>query len=137
MADTKISELTEATAPSATDMVPVVSGGATKKTKIQNLRPYKIYVALLTQSGSGNPAATELENTLGGTVVWTRAGTGDYRGTLAGVFTLDKTFVLVSPSGTATTDIAAVTRLSSDVMQLRTPADSHLNSNSIEIRVYP
>lgn len=46
----------------------------------------KVYRALLTQSGTDAPVATVLENTLGGTVVWTRNDVGEYVGTLATAF---------------------------------------------------
>lgn len=46
----------------------------------------KIYRALLTQTGTDAPVATVLENTLGGTLVWTRSQAGNYVGTLAGAF---------------------------------------------------
>lgn len=52
----------------------------------------KVYKALLTQTGASAPVATVLENTLGGTVVWTRTGVGTYEGTLTGAFTIGKTF---------------------------------------------
>lgn len=54
----------------------------------------KVYRALLTQSGSSAPVATVLENTLGGTVVWTRTSAGIYRGTLASAFPSAKTMFL-------------------------------------------
>lgn len=54
---------------------------------------YSVYTALLTQTGTDAPLATVLENTLGGTVVWTRQSPGRYIGTLAGAFTVDKTFI--------------------------------------------
>ena len=60
---------------------------------------YLVYTALMSQTGAGAPVATVLQNTLGGTVVWTRQDVGDYRGTLAGVFTENKTFVLCSSNG--------------------------------------
>ena len=53
----------------------------------------KMYLALLTQSGTDAPVATVLQNTLGGTVVWTRAGVDSYRGTLSNAFTENKTFI--------------------------------------------
>lgn len=59
------------------------------------VKPYKVYTALLTQSGTDAPVATVLENTLGGDVVWTRDGTGQYRGTLNGAFTFNK--VVMTP----------------------------------------
>lgn len=60
---------------------------------------YLVYSALLTQSGTDAPVATVLQNTLGGTVVWTRNSTGQYLGTLAGAFTLNKTVVPPFDSG--------------------------------------
>ncbi len=56
----------------------------------------KKYVALLTQTGTNAPTATVLDNTLGGTLVWSYDGVGTYIGTLTGAFTLDKTSVLIS-----------------------------------------
>lgn len=52
----------------------------------------KVYRAMVTQAGTAAPVATVLENTLGGTVVWTRLGPGLYAATLAGAFTVSKTF---------------------------------------------
>lgn len=60
---------------------------------------YKVYTALITQSGTDAPVATVLENTLGGTVVWSRQGLGDYRATLTNAFPDGKTLVLPSNSG--------------------------------------
>ena len=40
--------------------------------------PYKVYTALLTQSGTDAPVATVLENTLGFTPVWSRERAGTY-----------------------------------------------------------
>ena len=51
----------------------------------------KVYRALLTQSGTDAPVATVLENTLGGTVAWSRLDTGKFDGTLVGAFPADKT----------------------------------------------
>lgn len=55
---------------------------------------YLKYVALLNQSGVLAPVATVLENTLGGTPVWTRSGVGNYVCTLNGAFTPNKTFCM-------------------------------------------
>jgi len=52
---------------------------------------YKIYRAILNQSGTSAPVATVLENTLGEDVVWAYDGVGLYTGTLAGAFPLLKT----------------------------------------------
>lgn len=49
------------------------------------LLPYRIYSALLTQSGTGNPVAEVLENTLGEELNWVRGG-------FAGMFTADVSY---------------------------------------------
>ena len=54
-------------------------------------RPYKVYTALLTQSGTNAPVATILENTLGGDIVWSYYTEGVYNGVLLGAFTINKT----------------------------------------------
>lgn len=51
----------------------------TQKIYVDSLKPYKVYTALLTQSGSNAPVANVLENTIGGSLVWSRADSGDYR----------------------------------------------------------
>ena len=56
----------------------------------------KVYVALLTQSGTDAPVATVLENTLGGTIVWSYTDVGVYTGTLASAFTANKTACFVT-----------------------------------------
>ena len=65
------------------------------------IRPYKVYSALLTQSGTASPVATVLENTIGN-IVWTRNAAGQYSATLSSAFTLNKTFVLLGRSGANT-----------------------------------
>ena len=43
---------------------------------------YKVYTAVMEQKSTGNPSVTAtLENTLGGTITWTRANKGIYEGT--------------------------------------------------------
>ena len=53
--------------------------------------PYKSYVAIFDYSVGGTLTITVLQNDLGGTVVWTNPGDGEFIGTLANAFTLDKT----------------------------------------------
>jgi hypothetical protein len=55
---------------------------------------YKVYKALLTQTGTDAPVATILENTLGN-VVWTRDNVGSYKATLTGGFTINKTGISI------------------------------------------
>jgi hypothetical protein len=47
----------------------------------------KVYRAKFTQTGTSDPVVTVIENTLGGTVVWTRVDVGTYLVTLAAAFT--------------------------------------------------
>jgi len=56
----------------------------------------KKYVALLTQTGTDAPVATVLENSLGGTVVWSYNGVGAYRAILSGAFPSDKVNVQIA-----------------------------------------
>ena len=56
-------------------------------------RPYKVYTALLTQTGTNAPVANILENTLSSTPIWTRIGVGQYKLTLNGEFTPSKLFI--------------------------------------------
>lgn len=60
---------------------------------IENKKP-KVYKALLTQTGTNAPVATVLENTLGGSIVWSYISVGEYLGTLNGAFTDNKVFIL-------------------------------------------
>ncbi len=58
----------------------------------------KIYVALISQSGTSAPVATVIKNTFSGTPVWSRASVGSYILTLTGEFTLNKS-VMFNSSG--------------------------------------
>jgi hypothetical protein len=104
---------------------------------------YKRYVAFLTQDGTSAPTAIVLENTLGGTVVWTRGGTGLYSGTLAGAFTLQKTTVFVS-STYGSSNVHHLAAYASDVNTITietvtggdSATDGEMDETAIEIRVY-
>jgi len=110
---------------------------------VETIRPYKVYTALLSQSGTSAPTATVLENTLGGTVVWTRDAVGVYRGTLTGAFNQTKTVfftvsnykdsgVLMQQASSNDVTIGTFTTTSTPF----TAADSIMGSLPIEIRVY-
>jgi hypothetical protein len=103
---------------------------------------YKKYVALMSQSGTSDPTVVVLENSIGD-IVWTRASTGLYRGTLIGAFPLNKTYSMMSV--TLTDGIVNVYRFSNDTIRVATTNlhnptaayhDNHLLNNTIEIRVY-
>ena len=58
--------------------------------------PYKVYTALLTQSGTNAPVATVLENTLGGTVTFGRINAENYTINCTDCFAENKTFISIS-----------------------------------------
>jgi hypothetical protein len=102
------------------------------------LTKYKVYVAIVTQSGSTNPVATVLENTIGAITI-TRGGTGQYTINSSGLFEIGKTtfdltpiqgFIkqgpISNPSG-----IFFETRDDSNAS-----ADGLLTAKKLEIRVY-
>lgn len=104
-------------------------------------RPYKVYTALLTQTGTNAPVATVLENTLGGTVTFERAGVGNYNAVSVGnLFTLDKTVVFNSSGqfvGTYNFYPANTSRVAlNNVNVSGVVADNLMQKLSIEIRVY-
>lgn len=78
--------LQEITTVGATTSVPTTfSGGISNQYGV--IKPYKSYVAKLTQPGNTDaPTVTVLENTIGN-IVWTRTNIGRYQGTLTGAFT--------------------------------------------------
>ena len=75
------------------------SGGQWTATgaSVGQVTAYKVYTALLTQTGTNAPVATVLENTIGD-IVWTRVDVGEYLATLSNAFTIGKTFVQVNLS---------------------------------------
>ena len=104
---------------------------------------YTVYTALITQTGTAAPVATVLQNTTGGTIVWTRNSTGRYVATISGTtYTTDKTTVLVTSGGnndnilrpriTATTAIDWYNIDSSD----NAVSDTIAETTTVEIRIY-
>lgn len=141
--------MASATTPLAgTEYLLVVQSGTAKKCESEDVggggASYLKYVALLTQTGTDAPVATVLENTLGGTVVWTRSDIGVYLGTLANTFTDAKTVCFMgnnlAPNGYfgKSPEVPG-----DDDLLLQTTdgngsnADEFLYQTSIEIRVYP
>jgi hypothetical protein len=177
MAGRKITQLPTLTTPAATDKLVIVDvsdtsespQGTSKQIAVSNLGltsiesstldvsiadgvatvdlPYKVYSALITQSGTDAPTVTVLQNTLGGTIVWERADVGDYTGTLVGAFPANKTFCInggVSINGGQ----MYLSRTSNDLINMYSylinfddlafpTSDNVIQGSSIEIRVYP
>ncbi len=120
--------------------VPSLSGNANAIVKVDAAGTliasagYKIYTALLTQSGTAAPVATVLENTLGGTVVLTFVSTGNYAADLSGVFTANKTAVIIS-NGTPL--VVSAARSTNDRVSINCGAgNDRITNATIEIRVY-
>lgn len=55
-----------------------ISGSLTLNNVAGDLRPYKVYTALVTQTSNSAPTATVLENTTGETIYWEYNSTGYY-----------------------------------------------------------
>jgi hypothetical protein len=111
---------------------------------ITDSRPYKVYTAILNQSGTSAPTAIVLENTLGQTPTWSRNQIGQYTLTVTGsILTLDKTISIISNGwvGTAVTN-SHPANANSVVVETFSTIDSSgrlddlLNKTPIEIRVY-
>jgi hypothetical protein len=111
--------------------------------------PYKVYTALLTQTGTDAPVATVLENSLGGTLVWTRNSDGEYTATLIGAFPDENQFFTLNAISAvySTNTSVSVYWNDSDSFQLTTATgngvtipyaftDDIIYNYPIEIRVY-
>jgi len=107
----------------------------------------KRYVALLTQTGTDAPVATVLENTLGGTVTWSRTGAGTYAVIGGSLFTANKTVAFVT-NYTAGNIVSAGYNSGEEQFELITfgqnvgtqlfePQDDLLQLMSLTIFVYP
>jgi hypothetical protein len=97
------------------------------------LPTYTKYIALISQSSTSAPTVIELENTIG-PIIWTRVSAGIYEGTLTGVFTVNKTYVMISQLY-ITTMVGAYAK-TIDIIRVETTNDTDLLNNTLEIRVY-
>ena len=94
---------------------------------------YNVYTALISQTGTNAPTVKILDNNLGN-IVWSRNGIGEYVGMLNGVFTLNKTWMIVNQYADFNYSFYYV---NNDNIVLDVLAgDGKLNDISIEIRVY-
>lgn len=141
---TYLSELTEATALGTGDRVPILESSTVKYVDGAELTPYLKYVALLSQSGTDAPTATVLENTLGGTVVWSYSDVGVYLATLANTFTENKTVCFFGNNlayfyffGKSAEIPGDDTLLLQTLDATATSTNELLSQTPIEIRVYP
>ena len=99
---------------------------------------YKVYTALITQTGTAAPVATELQNTTGETFLYGRTSGGDYTITASGdLFTVNKTVVFLNGGSSENNHDIAWGRASDTVINLNTHnSDGKFTAGSIEIRIY-
>ena len=112
---------------------------------------YKVYSALLTQSGTDSPTAVVLENTLGVTPTWGYQNVGIYRIDSIGTFIDGKTTITVGPLagntwGEVTQSyyeypdtlfiLTARINVDNNMPQSLERQDDLLNKTFVEIRVY-
>jgi hypothetical protein len=97
---------------------------------------YKVYTALLTQTGTNAPVAIVLENTLGGNLTFS-SDEGLYNTvTSSGLFTENKTFVLLgSGNESGYSPQVSVQDINTITFTVSTSEDAMYNT-PIEIRVY-
>lgn len=106
----------------------------------QDLRPYKVYTALLTQTGTDAPVVDVLENTLGVNLIWTRQTAGNYITTLTNqIAPFNKTYVMFNNS--APNEYSYVSYRSGSQLNVESKyqyigVDNNLYLNSLEVRVY-
>lgn len=151
MANIKISELNEATLPlDGTEDLPIVDAGVTKRCSTQDIADLahegkKYWRGLISQSGTGDPTAVVLENTLGGTLTFSRSSAGVYSIGSSALFTSGKTFVTPKwETLRQSTNYATVTAVYSNTSQIAlnsylngSGADDLITSHPFEIIVYP
>ena len=99
---------------------------------------YKVYTALLTQSGMDAPVATVLENTIG-EIVWRRVNEGQYECELTDAFIEDKTGILTTATFDGYVEAYWNNVNTCQVITFNTSGvytDGYLYKQLIEIRVY-
>ena len=98
---------------------------------------YTVYTALLTQAGTAAPVATILQNTTGGTITWTRTGSGVYTATISSsLFTSNKTLVFFNLGEYSFSVNQPWTRTSDTVITISLSGDGRITNGSFEIRIY-
>jgi hypothetical protein len=146
MAGVKITDLEVLLEAASDDLLYIVdvsdntSGpqGTSKAIEVGDLRGYKVYSALLTQTGSDAPVATVLENNTGKDFTWQYDSTGNYY--VSDTFDISKTtYFLSSVLGAQPYFIGG--QISSSSISITTTdfsssSDGLLSNTPIEIRIY-
>jgi hypothetical protein len=114
-----------------------------------SVRSYKVYTALISQAGEGDPEVIVLENTIG-EIEWSRRGPGNYSAELIDAFTANKTAFFISglDGGSGGVGVSllgpgtSIVFVGKDRVDLfvtdssGTLVDDYLTKYPIEIRVY-
>jgi hypothetical protein len=146
MAGVKITDLEVLLEAASDDLLYIVdvsdntSGpqGTSKAIEVGDLRGYKVYSALLTQTGSDAPVATVLENNTGKDFTWQYDSTGNYY--VSDTFDISKTtYFFSSVLGAQPYFIGG--QISSSSISITTTdfsssSDGLLSNTPIEIRIY-
>lgn len=109
-------------------------------TGTNNIRPYKVYTGLISQTGTNDPTVVIMENTIGN-IVWQRIAAGQYTATLTNAFTVDKTYLVVGPFQYLYNTSCTFLRNNASILGLANQTnniigDGILDNTPIEIRVY-
>ena len=145
-----IGELTKLSAITETTLFPVEFSGETfhipYSSITTNIKPYKVYTAIVTVWDNDAPIAIELENTIGTiTITKDELNTGQYRIDSDSLFTEDKTILFygsIGKQGESTSGLqlisnwAAVTRITLDAFVDGLESNFVVWKTPIEIRVY-
>ena len=124
------------------------SSGSINLEWVPNAKIYKVYTALVLQTGTNAPTATVLENTTGATIAWTRNSTGRFIATAsATLFTIGKTLVSLSSGSTSGTDGKFLKAGGAGTTTVQTIYNHDTNTNAsvdgiaagsmVEFRIYP
>lgn len=120
---------------------PTISTHAANKGYVDSVvRPYKVYTAKMSQSGTSAPTVTINENTIG-SIVWSYLGVGNYSGTLTGAFTDANKVQFFTTKGGGTIGYSRMIVGGADQVYFQNydstgTAANGLNNENIEIRIY-
>ena len=145
-----IGELTKLSAITETTLFPVEFSGETfhipYSSITTNIKPYKVYTAIVTVWDNDAPIAIELENTIGTiTITKDELNTGQYRIESDSLFTEDKTILFygsIGKQGESTSGLqlisnwVSVNRISLDAFVDGLESNFVVWKTPIEIRVY-
>lgn len=107
--------------------------------------PYKVYVAILTQSGTTAPIVTVLENTTGQTITWSYGTVGYYLGTYSTTFNAAKTVIFIGSSPYFYNGVVIGAGVGSTgdfiILSAKDSSGNYVNgalyNTAIEVRIYP